>query len=200
MGSTRCHAKDKAKILASRTLAVNHTNILGDSDDPDDASSDGDDDSPDTSGESTLNVNSTEVKTDNSPDSSSTQVNAAKSNAHPADVRRVLGGSPKPRPPGRKANTVSWRVDTTQWTVGTHSRSLPVSAERGEDDGEISTSQSEPPFANPHPDDDDEDELDRLFTSPSDTPTVASSTSVPMTSPDPYGLQSLWEEDDSDFY
>ena len=79
-------AKDKAKILAGRTLAVNHTNILGDSGDQDKPSSN-DDDSPDT-GESPLHVNSMEVKTNDSPDSTATQVNAAKSNAHPPRPRR----------------------------------------------------------------------------------------------------------------
>ena len=191
-------SKDKAKILnyaseraekaSSKTISANVAN-----------SSTSTDLSANVTDSSTSSAEPPQDTDPSSPDSTAsgpdrqanvTSASKAKSSAHPGDIRRVLGGPPpKTKSTGTRSGfNVSWGVNTTQQTP---------SDVWGE--GNVGTSsQSEPPsHFSPVDllDDSDTPELDTWAFARPPTTTSTPSTPPSSTSPDPFGIESVWGED-----
>ena len=130
------------------------------------------------------------------------KANAAKASAHPGDMRRFLGTPGKAPPPTRaakQASTATRSANTVRWTASSASITPETpSGERGGDDS-ISPSDSPPPlnesehWGNPPAPTPTEPEMDLWG-----VPDVDGNPSTPYKPPhdDPFGLESIWEEDE----
>ena len=171
---------------------------------------DSDAEEEDTTVDANLEANKTETS------STAQQINAAKGSAHPGDMRRFLGQPGKSKPPSasakrgstatRSANTVRWAANTAQ--LESHTAEWGVnqtpSGERG--GGQISPLVSVPPSNPALPDLLDtpsSSELDLLWAPNQDLaePAPQATTTYQPPHDDPFGLESIWEQDDrKDFW
>ena len=168
-----------------------------------DTQDDGDDDD-DSPPDDSLEANQTET----SP--SAQQINAAKGSTHPGDMRRFLGQPGKSKTPPasakrgstatRAANTVRWAANTAQFSSSTAGQT--PSGEWGGD--QTSPSVSVPPSNSAIPDLLDtppSSELDLLWTDQDPAERASTTTSYQPPVDDPFGLESIWEQDDKkDFW
>ena len=128
------------------------------------------------------------------------RVNAAKGSAHPGDMRRFLG-SPGKATSGKPKATASRAANTVRWSASiAQSEPHIPSGERGAADGSvidlldtpiISPSESAAPSSDPFSPRDELDLLGQPATKPASAPPAD----------DPFGLESIWEEDnEKDFW